>query len=190
MLCGSWRGSEALDVLAQRGAACASLNPIEDGSGNGFLAEGAPAALQQIRELVGNPHRRVLEIAPGAKPLFLAGLTLAGEALVPLLAAAAESLRAAGLSTPQALAILRGAVDQTARAYAKAGRKAWNAQLPPDQREALCRQMDALLKTDPALELFFVRVSVAALEFFRKDAAWLADRGNNYAAAKAGSVRG
>jgi predicted short-subunit dehydrogenase-like oxidoreductase (DUF2520 family) len=190
VLCGSWRGSEALDVFAQRGASCASLNPIEDGSGNGFLAEGAPPALQRIRELIGGSHHRILEIAPEAKPLVLAGLTLAGETLVPLLAASAESLRAAGLSTAQALAILRSAVDHTARAYAKAGRKAWNAKLPPDRREALGRQLDALLKTDAALERFFLHVSVAALELFRKDAAWLADRGNNYVAAKAGSVRG
>ena len=190
VLCESWRGSEALEVLAQHGAACASLNSIDDEKGGSFLAEGDPAALQRVRELAGSSHLRVIEISPAAKPIFLASLTLTGEVLVPLLAAAAESLRAAGLSIPQVLAIIRVAVDRTARAYAKAGRKAWNAQLPPDQQEALCRQMTALSKTDPALERFFRQVSTAALEFFGKDTAWLADRGNNYAAAKAGAVRG
>ncbi|HLJ16511.1 MAG TPA: DUF2520 domain-containing protein [Bryobacteraceae bacterium] len=184
VLCGSWRSSEALETLTRRGASCASLNPIVDAQGDRFLGEGAPAAMQRIRELVGGARSRVIEISCGSKPLFLAGMTLTGVALIPLLAAVTESLRAAGLSTPQALSILGAAVDQAARAYSKAGRKAWSGPLVRNQREALDHQLDALLKTDPPLERFFRQTSIAALEFFHKDAKWLAEQRPSHAAAK------
>lgn len=185
ILCGSWRGSGALAAFTQRGAACASLMPISAGSAGAFLAEGAREAPQRIRELVGGPAGRVLEISPAAKPLFLAGLTLARDAPVPLLVAAAASLRAAGVSTAQALSILGAAVDQSARAYAKAGRKAWNPRLTPNQCEGLLRQKDALVKIDPALARFFLRSLGAALELFEQDTVWLTGGRANQATAKA-----
>ncbi|MEO7141950.1 MAG: DUF2520 domain-containing protein [Bryobacteraceae bacterium] len=172
VLCGSWRGSEALEELERRGASCASLDPI-DTSESKFLAEGGALAIQRIRDLIGGARERVMEVSRESKPLYLAGMTLAGDVLVPLLVAAAESLRAAGLASAPAASILQVAVHQATRGCVKAGRKAWRGPLAVGERAALERQIEALRAANPALEKFFRRTAAAALELFNKDAAWL-----------------
>jgi predicted short-subunit dehydrogenase-like oxidoreductase (DUF2520 family) len=173
VLCGSWRGSEALEDIHKLGASCGTLNPVFDRPDGWFLAEGGALAIRRIRELVGPPRTRVVTIGPEAKPLYLAAFTLLEGVLPPVLTAASETLRAAGLSNAQALSIVGTGADQAVRAHAKAGRKAWGGHLAADEREAILSQVKALQRKNPALARFFLRTAGGSLELSGQDSKWL-----------------
>ena len=173
VLCETWRGSESLKGLEDRGASCGSLSPIFDTTRGWLLAEGSPLARQHIRELVGPPKARLIEIGAHAKALYLAAPSLLEGVLPSVLAAAAQTLRAAGLSHAQALDLVNTFADQAVRAHAKGGRKAWGGLLAADEREAILSQIQSLRRDHPALARFFLNAARGALEYSGRDPRWL-----------------
>jgi hypothetical protein len=102
-----------------------------------LVAEGHPDAIRYLRRVAAADRRKLIEIRPESKPLLLAGMSFATHIALPWIAAAVESLRAAGLSRAEATRIVGQLGDRTLRSYAKAGTKAWTPAAEAELRRAL-----------------------------------------------------
>ena len=117
--------SAQLTAVAAEGAGVGSLTVIPGFEERWFLLEGEKPVELQIAKSINLSSKRLTVIRPPTKPLFMAALACAGPMITPLLIAAADSLRKAGVSSVQASAILERQVEISVRAYLKAGRKAY-----------------------------------------------------------------
>ena len=135
-LCDTARDSLWPDSLQKAGARIASINAIGPNDET-LIAEGHPHALREVRRFAAADHRKVIEIRPGSKRLFLAGVHLATHIALPGIAAAVESLRVAGFSRAEATRLVEELGGRTLRAYAKAGPKAWSPAAAQELRRAL-----------------------------------------------------
>lgn len=109
--------SSVLAPLAEQGASCGSLHPLQtvaaprqgvrDLPGSAFAAEGDARAVAWAGEIVELVHGKLLRLAPGAKPLYHAAAVLASNAVTGLAAAAADLMRLAGVEQQEALDALR-----------------------------------------------------------------------------------
>lgn len=145
------RGSCDLREFVSRGAAVGSITTIPGSADLEYLIEGDRRAIQEARRLVENRERRCLCIERGLKPLYLAALTCTSTLLFPLVMAASESMRRAGVPSVLANGILEKQLSRCLRAYARGGRRAY---APPAE---LARQLRALYATDPALGQYMER---------------------------------
>ena len=102
-----------------------------------LVAEGDSNAIRYLRRVAVADRRKLVEIPTASKPLFLAGVNLATHIALPWIAAAVESLRAAGFSRSQATRVAEQLGGRTLRAYAKAGTKAWSPTAGTELRRAL-----------------------------------------------------
>lgn len=136
VLCDTARDSLWPDSLQKAGARIASINAIGPND-EMLIAEGHPHALREVRRFAAADHRKVIEIRPGSKRLFLAGVHLATHIALPGIAAAVESLRVAGFSRAEATRLVEELGGRTLRAYAKAGPKAWSPAAAQELRRAL-----------------------------------------------------
>src|SRR5579863_9181373 len=103
VLCDMLRDSLWPSPLRTAGARVATLNCLPESLERKFVAEGHPLALAELRKLLTRNHRRLIEIRPATKPLYLAGVHLASHLLLPWIAGATESLRAAGFARNEAV---------------------------------------------------------------------------------------
>jgi hypothetical protein len=126
-----------------------------------LVAEGDADAIRYLRRVAAADRRKLIEIPTASKPLFLAGVNLATHIALPWIAAAVESLRAAGFSRIQATRLVEELGGRTLRSYAKAGAKAWS----PAAEAELRRAMDANLP-DPRLSEVYRHGIRRALQFF------------------------
>ncbi|MBZ5606850.1 MAG: hypothetical protein LAP38_01220 [Acidobacteriia bacterium] len=145
VLCSTWLDSMELRPLAARGASVGSLSTIPGFDDTRYLVEGDRLAVLESRRLVEHGERRAVAIERQLKPLFLTALTCTGSLLVPLLMAASESLRHAGVPSAASAAILEKQLSQSLRSYVRGGRRAYQ-----EPRE-LPRQLRALSIADPPL---------------------------------------
>jgi hypothetical protein len=151
VLCSGWRGSGDLRDFLARGASVASIAAIPGSPHLDYLIEGDRRAVQEAKRLVENRERRSLTIQRGLKPLYLAALTCTSSLLFPLVMAASESMRRAGVPPPHALGILEKQLTRCLRSYARAGRRAY---APPIDLET---QLRALYAADPRLAHYVER---------------------------------
>lgn len=164
VLCDSERESGAIP-LDGTGARVASLNAIPDSRDRIFAAEGHRDTLRAIRRLLEEDGRKLIELEPGAKPLLFAGLRFAAPLLLPWIAAAIESLRAAGLSRGEAAAIAEHIGTRTLRRYAKAGVRSWNKKTAATLRHALEHDLEHIRRCDARLAECYengIRISLTA----------------------------
>lgn len=175
ILCGSQLDSRPLAPLARLGAAACSLNPIEGSGDRLFVAEGDRAAIRHARQLIGEPHGRLLTIHRDRKALYQAGLGFATSLFTPLIAAAVETLHAGGLPTHQAMTVAESQFQRSLRNYLKSGRRGWEGPLAGRDPESIRRQVEALFGASPLLAAYFYENAVIALRLFRKDPKWLVD---------------
>jgi predicted short-subunit dehydrogenase-like oxidoreductase (DUF2520 family) len=173
ILCDAALSSTALELLASEGAAVASLAPIEGFDERRFVLEGDPPAVRAARKLVEDNRTRALEIAPGTKDLFLAGLVFATSLFTPMAAAATECLKGAGLKTGVAAAVSERLFERSLRGYIKAGRKGWGGPLASRDQEQVNRHLDALFRASPLLASYYTESALFALRLFRQEAGWL-----------------
>src|SRR5579872_400369 len=145
VLCSAWRGSGDLHEFSARGASIASLAAIPGFRDTRYLLEGDKRAVQESKRLVETREHRSVTIERDLKPLYLAALTCTGSLLIPLVMAAWESLRRAGLTSAMSISILEKQLNKGLRAYARGGRRAY---IPPPE---LTSQLRALSAADPAL---------------------------------------
>jgi hypothetical protein len=140
-----WLDSNELHQFSARGAAVGSICPIPGFDDLRYLVEGDRQAVLSSRRLVEHRDRRAISIERCLKPFFLAALTWTGSVFFSVLAAAAESLRIAGVTPAVSAGILEKQVGRTLRSFARAGRSSL-----PDPQE-LSKQVCALAATDPHL---------------------------------------
>lgn len=145
VLYSAWRDSGDLRELSARGASVGSIASIPGFHDLRYLVSGDRRAIQESKRLVENHERRCVTIERGCKPLYLAALTCTGSLLFPLVMAAWESLRQAGVTPAVSLSILEKQLNKGLRAYARGGRRAYTR--PPE----LASQLRALSAADPAL---------------------------------------
>ncbi len=98
VVCGSSRESTWPGPLRAGSARVASLNAIELSDERTFVAEGDAKVIRELRRLAIAEKRKLIELQPGSKPLYFAGSHLATHLILPWIAAAVESLRAAGFT--------------------------------------------------------------------------------------------
>ncbi len=169
LLCDSALGSESLAAVKSVGISAASLTPVEGADGGLFVAEGCRPALKSAKWLLEGAGAQMLRVNAGEKALYSAGVCLATSLALPLVAAAAETLRASGLSANQALEVTERLIARTLRSYRKAGRNGWEGPVPRGDVESMSRQLHALAASDPAVAHFYYNVAAVALNLFKQD---------------------
>lgn len=137
IVCDTRRVSESIPVT---GAHVATLQAADPGE-RFFAAEGHPAALRILRSALAREKRKLIELHPSAKPLFLAGTDLTSGLLLPCFGAGVESLRKAGFTRREATSVAAVLGTEALRAYLKAGRRAW--------KPATAEVLRGVRKTDP-----------------------------------------
>jgi len=162
VLCNAWRDSRASSALSGLPVRVASLNPVPDSNERVFVGEGHPATVRALRTLLAEDRCRLIELKPGTKPLFFAGVQASAPLLLPWLKAGMESLRASGFTRAQAAAVGELLALQTVRNFAKAGAKAWNAAAAAELRHALEHELSSIRDRNPGLaELYEQGIRIA-----------------------------
>ena len=143
VVCEVMRDSLRTGPLRTASARVATLNCIPESGERTFVAEGHPAVVTELRKLLALDGRKLIELRPAAKILYLSGVHLGAHLLMPWIAGAVESLRAAGFSRSEAADTVQTLGTRALRAYVKAGIKAWN----PAEAESLHRAIEADMET-------------------------------------------
>jgi predicted short-subunit dehydrogenase-like oxidoreductase (DUF2520 family) len=170
VLCDMLRDSLWPSPLRTAGARMATLNCLPESLERKFVAEGDPQALADLRKLLARDRRRLIEIRPATKPLYLAGVYLASHLLLPWIAGATESLRAAGFARSEAVSAVGALGERTLRAYGKAGDKAWNRAAAEQLQRAVAEDFETLCHTDTRLAALFSDGGERMLRYFAKPA--------------------
>jgi predicted short-subunit dehydrogenase-like oxidoreductase (DUF2520 family) len=97
ILCESCLSSSSLAALEERGAATATVAPVQTPRRNWFVVEGHHGAVRQLRRFLDRSDARVLELRRGTKPLYFAAQLFATALPVQLMANAQQALRGAGI---------------------------------------------------------------------------------------------
>jgi hypothetical protein len=138
-----------------------------------LVVEGDRAAVRAVGGWASEARLRSVELRPGTKQLYSAGLTAVGTLLAPVMDGAARLLRAAGLNQVEARRILAYVGDNAMRAQQAHGRKAWQNPAAPARRQAIQAQLAAIERLDPVLATFQLRMLLASLEFYGSPGDWL-----------------
>jgi predicted short-subunit dehydrogenase-like oxidoreductase (DUF2520 family) len=162
VLCDSELDVRSLERLTDRGAATATVCQFHEMDVERLLAEGHPRALTLMRKYLEGCSLRLLEVDPGAKPLYLAALNMLGLSF-PLLAASIELMRRAGFSNEMAVGVTERTVHRTTRS-AKSGKKGLSGHLVRGRRAAIEHHLQALESVNPQLKDFYVESSIQALK--------------------------
>jgi hypothetical protein len=170
IVCDVLRDSLWPSPLPAAGARLATLNCIPESLEQKFVAEGHPLALADLRKLLSRDRRRLIEIRPATKPLYLAGVHLASHLLLPWIAGAAESLRAAGFPRSEAVRAVEALGERTLQAYGKAGDKACNRVAAEQFHRAVANDFETLRQTDSRLAALFADGGERMLRYFAKPA--------------------
>ncbi len=168
VLCGSDFDSLRPSPLSAAGARIATMNVMYGGSG-ALIAEGHPAVMREVRRLAIAEKRKLIEILPGTKCLFLAAVHLSTRLVLPWIAAALESFRAAGFSRAEAARAAEYLGCGALHSYGKAGRKAWSAAASAELRGSLDRDLEKIRDTDPPLAALYASGVAQALRYFEGD---------------------
>ncbi|MEO8050123.1 MAG: hypothetical protein ABI833_06875 [Acidobacteriota bacterium] len=168
VLCDSLRDSLRPSPLRTAGARLVTLNCVPESAERKFVAEGNAAALTELRKLLARDRRKLIELRPATKPLYFAGAYMGSHLLMPWIAGAAESLRAAGFSREDAVSLVEALGVRSLRAYAKAGDKAWNRATAERLHRAIARDLETLRFTDSRLAALFTDGSDRMLRYFAK----------------------
>ncbi len=172
VLCDSWQNSHVLAEFQARGAAVASWNVIPGLTEPRFVMEGEARALREIKRLTTMPSSRFTVIPPASKARYFASLTLSTDLMLPVISAAAESLRSTGMPHALASSVLETWMHATVRSYARSGRKAFNG--------PISRGNDAMLRAElhsiaayPKIERTFREAAKQVHQRFGGAAHWL-----------------
>ena len=161
IVCSKTLDSSSLEALRVRGASVGSLDEMEAYEGKRYLFEGEKLALHRLRRLVEEEGTaRIVQIRAGKRLVYEAGLTFAAGMIFPMIAAAVDTMRAAGLHTKVAEGVVETAVVGTLRAYLRAGRRGWSGPIAHSDRDELRRQYQSLFEVDPALAEIYMKIAL------------------------------
>lgn len=166
VLCDVMRDSWWPSPLRKAGARVASLNCVPESGERMFVADGHPEALAELRRLLALERRKLIELRPAAKPLYICGVHLSTDLLLPWIAGAVESLRAAGFSRDEATGAVQAIGSKALRAYGKAGPKAWKRASAERLHRAIGEEIEAIRLTDPKLAVLCAEGFEATVKFF------------------------
>ena len=166
VLCDAMRDSFWPSSLRTAGARVAALNCVPETGERVFVADGHPDALTELRKLLALERRKLIELRPAAKPLYLCGVHLSADLLLPLIAGAVESLRTAGFSRDEATRAVEAIGAKALRSYGKAGPKAWKRASAERLHRAITHEIDAIRLTDPRLAALCACGFQSAMSFF------------------------
>jgi hypothetical protein len=169
VLCDTWRNSLWPGALRNAGVRVVSLNCIPESAEKSFLAEGHPEALKIVRGVLSAERRKVIEIQPSSKTLYLAGTQCAAHLLLPWIAGAVELLRAAGFSRLEATHLVSALGFRAVRGYCRGGPKAWNPARVRHLREAVMCGHGDLRSADPRLVKLYDAGVSQGLGFFEPE---------------------
>jgi predicted short-subunit dehydrogenase-like oxidoreductase (DUF2520 family) len=139
ILCDAEHDSSLLAPLAARGAATASMAPLEGFDTRRILVEGDAPALAAARRLLAHGELTAVELQRQAKAVYLAGITFLTAFAAPMLAAAGECLRRAGLSRQLAAQVVERLSQRALRSYPRGGGRACAEAAPRNELAALER---------------------------------------------------
>ena len=151
VLCDTLQGSAAFPVLNDAGARVATLYLMPNAAERIFIVEGHAGVIDELRQMLADDRRKVIELAPGAKPLFISGLHLCAHMLIPFAGAAVESFRLAGLSRTEATLALQAIGSNALRAYIRGGDKALPRAEAECMQNALDESREAIRAVSPRL---------------------------------------
>jgi predicted short-subunit dehydrogenase-like oxidoreductase (DUF2520 family) len=170
VLCDALRDSLWPNPLRTAGARVATLNCVPESRERTFIAEGHPAVIADLDRLLRRDGRKLIELRPATKSLYLSGIHLSSHLLLPWIAGAVRSLRAAGFSRAEATRAVQALGTHALRAYSKAGDKAWNRVSAEHLHHAIERDLDVLRLTDSRLAALYSEGAERMLRFFAKPA--------------------
>ncbi|MGA3188777.1 MAG: hypothetical protein ABSF22_16865 [Bryobacteraceae bacterium] len=166
VLCESTRDSFWPSPLLAGGARVVTLNCVEESSERLFVAEGDPDAMRELHRVFAAEKRKLIELRPASKALYLSGVHLATHLLLPWIAASVESLRDAGLSRAEATLVANALGGRALRAYTKGGAKAWSPTAANDLHLSMSRDLDTIRAADPRLAALYSDGVEQALRYF------------------------
>jgi predicted short-subunit dehydrogenase-like oxidoreductase (DUF2520 family) len=166
VLCESARASSVPAPLAGIGARVVWLHPVPESRERLFVAEGHPATLRVLQRLLAEDGRKLIELKPGGRPLFFAGIYFASTLLIAWFAGAIESLRASGLTRAEAAAVVENVGTRTLRRYAKSGDRGWNRKIAMVLRHVLEQDLEPMRRINPQLADLYEKGIRAALQKF------------------------
>jgi hypothetical protein len=169
VLCDVMRDSFSTSPLRMAGAKIATLNCVPESQEKLFVAEGHAATVAELRRILALDRRKLIQVKPASKPLYLSGVHIAAHLLLPWIAGAVESLRAAGFSRSEATHTVHALGSRALRAYEKAGGKAWNPAAAERLHRFLEPDLEALRLTDRRLEMLYSEGFDRLLEFFAEE---------------------
>jgi predicted short-subunit dehydrogenase-like oxidoreductase (DUF2520 family) len=151
ILCESWLNIDALDPLRKAGATVATLMSVPSAEHRWFVVEGEGPAVRHVKRFIEQNDARVVEIPPGAKALYFAAELLAITLPLPLLLAAQQALRAAGI-TGNAVTTLSEQMGQDMfGSLIKGARMIWGSPLSDCSPEVADAHLASLRETNPEL---------------------------------------
>jgi hypothetical protein len=169
VLCDCARSSRWPNPLCVAGARIASVNLMEETHESLFIGEGHPDTVRAVRRLFAREKRRLIEIRPASKAVYLAGVRMASDLLLPWIDAAVMSLRATGFSRAEATKASEALVSRVVRAYTTGGRKAWDKKSAAVAKRSIDRDVAALGDIDPKLAVLYAEgLRLAAAHFGRE----------------------
>jgi hypothetical protein len=166
VICGCDRESSWPDALRRAGARIATLNAVDDPRASTFVAEGHPDTLRAIRRVVMNDKRRLIQLNPSSKPLFIAAAQLSTDLVLPWMDAAVDALRAAGFSRSEATEVTGSWVKRSLRLYDNSGPKAWNRHAAARAKRALDRGLGGIGNQEPQVAALYSEGLRLALAHF------------------------
>jgi predicted short-subunit dehydrogenase-like oxidoreductase (DUF2520 family) len=168
VLCDALRDSLCPSPLRTAGARLASLHCVPASEERIFAAEGHAAAMTELRRLLAMDARKLISLRAASKALYLSGVCLGAYLLLPWIAGAVESLRAAGFPRAEAMCAVQALGARALRAYGKAGDKAWNRAAAERLHRAIERDLEVIRLTDPRLAILYSTGAGCLQHFFRE----------------------
>lgn len=151
VVCGALGDSQRFGALRAAGARIATLNCVPESDERAFVAEGHPAVLAMLRKDLASDGRKLIELRPGKKAVYLSGIHLGAHLLMPWIAGAAESFRAAGFSRDEAIRLTQALGSHALRGYAMAGDRSWSHADAERLARTIDTGMDTIRMADPWL---------------------------------------
>ena len=165
--------ASVLDRLRETGVAVCSLAISPVTARPLMLVDGDAEAVLAVRSWASLGGVRCVELKPGGKALYGAGMVTVSALVTPLVDAATRSLRAAGLSQVESQQIVAHALEGALRSYSAHGRKGWPNPSAAGRRAVVAAQREALAHGEAGLGRLYSCVLKACLVYYGQETEWL-----------------
>ena len=155
ILCDTLQNSRHFFELNHAAARVATLHVMPEARERIFVAEGHSVALKEIAAILHAEERKLIQLEPQAKPLYVSGLHLSSHLLLPWVGAAVESFRLAGLSRSESTLAVQAMAAAAMRAYTRAGEKALSRNDAAYMQNLLDQAREQIRESNPSLAEFY-----------------------------------